>query len=101
MEMHIFITVTKYVLMVCSMVGIKRRVGFKYWLKHTAITVLIGVVGGYVLSWVWYLFALLLLGYGDSGPSWMNNVNDLSILLVFFVVVAIGQILFIKKKLME
>jgi hypothetical protein len=26
---------------------------------------------------LWYLFRLIILGYGDSGPQWINTVNDI------------------------
>jgi hypothetical protein len=46
-------------MMVDIMNAIEERVDVKGWLKYAAITTLTGVVGGYVLSWVWYFFHIL------------------------------------------
>ncbi len=41
-----------------------------------AIGLLLGWVTGYVVGFLWYFFKLIVLGYGDSGPQWINNVYD-------------------------
>lgn len=46
-------------MMVDIMSVIGERVDFKSWLKYTVIftsTGLAGIVVGYVLSWIWYIF---------------------------------------------
>ncbi len=41
-----------------------------------AIGLLLGWVTGYVVGFLWYFFQLIALGYGDSGPQWINRVYD-------------------------
>jgi len=69
------------------------------WFIYTSISAIVGFILGYALLWVWFWFSLLILGYGDSGPSWVNTVND----VVFWGGLAIsilgGQLLFFSKSL--
>jgi hypothetical protein len=42
------------------------------------LSIPISLVAGFVLLIAWYVFSLVFLGYGDSAPSWVNNVNDIA-----------------------
>jgi len=68
------------------------------WIITTAISVFLGFVLGYALGMIWFLFSLFILGYGDSGPSWVNSVSDISFSLGFVVSILLGQLFFFKKK---
>jgi hypothetical protein len=58
----------------------------KRWLIYTFISTIVGFILGYALLWAWFFFSLLILGYGDSGPPWINAVTN----FVFWVGLAIG-----------
>ncbi|MHC4676620.1 MAG: hypothetical protein ACYTBZ_29400 [Planctomycetota bacterium] len=70
----------------------------KRWLIHTIIGGILGFVLGYCFGWIWFFSTLLLLGYDDSGPSWVNLVSD----LLFYFGLAVGivgaQIVFFAKE---
>jgi hypothetical protein len=70
----------------------------KRWLVYTLAGIISGSILGYILLWGWFFFRLMVLGYGDSGPSWINTVND----IVFFAGLVIGitgsQLLFVSKE---
>ena len=74
-----------------------KKINLKDWLRFTAISIFIGIIGGYVLLWIWSLFSLFILGYGDSGPSWINQANNVAIISGFLFTVVICQIVFLKK----
>lgn len=46
---------------------------------NRGILFFLGLIGGgvlgYVLNSIWFFFRLVALGYGDSGPLWVNEVN--------------------------
>jgi hypothetical protein len=67
----------------------------KKWFIYSTIGILLGALLGVVLSWLWFFFRLFILGYGDSGPSWINVVTDFllggSIIIGFLG----GQFLFV------
>lgn len=46
------------------------------WLVLTVLSLTVGVVVGVAFVWCWSLFRVFFLGYGDSGPSWVNVVSD-------------------------
>jgi ABC-type multidrug transport system permease subunit len=35
----------------------------------------LGIVLGVLLNYIWFFFGLIVLGYGDSGPEWLTTVN--------------------------
>jgi hypothetical protein len=49
---------------------------FKQWFIYSTTGILLGALLGFVLGWLWFFFRLFILGYGDSGPSWINTVTD-------------------------
>ena len=49
----------------------------KNWFLYTLLGVLLGSLLGYLFVWLWFIFTLFILGYGDSGPSWINMVNNI------------------------
>ncbi len=48
-------------------------------IKYRLILLLLGLILGWVvggaLGVVWFIFNSILLGYGDSGPEWVNTVT--------------------------
>ena len=70
----------------------------KQWLKYTVTSVFLGFVLGYVLLWAWFLFSRIVLGYGDSGPSWLNIVNDVVLYGGVVSGIVAGQLFFIFRK---
>ena len=61
------------------------------------IFLLLGVVSGFILSFVltfiWLLVKGYMLGYGDSGPGWVNKVTDMIQLLSVLIGVVSAQLL--------
>jgi hypothetical protein len=47
------------------------------WGIYTVVSVIISFLVGLLLMFLWYLFSLIILDYGDSGPQWINTVNDI------------------------
>lgn len=84
--------------MMWKMNKMKKTFSSKAWYKFTVGTVLVGIICGFILSWIWYFFSLFILGYGDSGPSWVNLINNLSMLFGFLLPVVIGQVIFQKDR---
>jgi len=70
---------------------------FWLWLTYSLTSVLLGSVLGYFLGWIWFLSGLFLLGYGDSGPEWVNTVNKCVLLAGLLAGIAGGQILFFQR----
>ena len=66
----------------------------KKWVIYFSISILLGCVLGYVFVWLWFLFSVFLLGYGDSGPPWVNLISDLVFFIGLGVAIIGGQILF-------
>lgn len=66
------------------------------WTLHVIIGAIAGLVIGYSLGWLWFLFVWLVLGYGDSGPTWINTSNDYVFLFGFIIGILGGQIIFLK-----
>jgi hypothetical protein len=64
------------------------------WFTYFVLGCLTGLVLGLILGWVWFFFRLIILGYGDSGPSWINIVSDYLFWGGFFLGIIGGQILF-------
>ena len=69
----------------------------KKWLIYFFVSLLAGLAIGYALLWAWFFFTLLILGYGDSGPSWINTVNDIVFWGGLVLSIIVGQIIFLKK----
>ena len=67
------------------------------WLAVTLASLAVGGVFGFVFALSWFLLCLVFLGYGDSGPSWINTVSDTVFSLGVFVGVIGGQMLFFIK----
>lgn len=53
-----------------------------------------GALSGLVMGLLWFFFTLLILGYGDSGPSWLNTVDDWLLGAGILIGILGGQILF-------
>lgn len=70
----------------------------KQWIVTTFISAVLGFLAGYGLLWMWYLLGLFACGYGDSGPSWMNLVNDVVFYAGLAGFIAAGQVLFFFKQ---
>jgi hypothetical protein len=70
----------------------------KPWLIYTFTSAILGFILGYALLWVWFLFSRIILGYGDSGPSWLNIVNDIFFYGGLMAGIIAGQLWFFLKK---
>jgi hypothetical protein len=66
----------------------------KKWFIYSTIGILVGTVLGIVLAWFWFFFGLFILGYGDSGPSWINTVTDILWWGAIVIGILAGQIMF-------
>jgi len=69
----------------------------KRWAIYTIISVTAGVVLGYILLLIWSVFRTFALNYGDSGPSWVNSVNNLMLYSGILIGIIGGQYFFLKK----
>ena len=49
------------------------------WFFVTVLSLAVGGAVGFALMWVWFFVRVIFLGYGDSGPSWINTVSDVVI----------------------
>lgn len=67
----------------------------KKWFLFLLLSVLVGGGVGFFLLWSWFLFRWIFLGYGDSGPQWIDIVNTLVFWGGFALSIVGGQILFI------
>jgi hypothetical protein len=67
------------------------------WLIVSFTSVILGLILGYSLGWIWFFFRLFFLGYGDSGPGWINTVNNLIFMAGILAGIVGGQILFFQK----
>lgn len=65
------------------------------WVLYTLTGAVVGIVSGYVCGWLWFFFAMIFLGYGDSGPSWLNTIDHLLLFIGLGMGVAGGQVLFL------
>lgn len=69
----------------------------KRWSVYTLASIILGFILGYILLWGWFFFRLMVLGYGDSGPSWINTVNDIVFWGGLVIGIMGGQLLFVLK----
>ncbi len=59
-----------------------------------------GLALGFILAVIWLIIKGFILGYGDSGPDWVNTVSDgIRIVSIIFSLL-LSQLLFnhLKKK---
>jgi hypothetical protein len=54
------------------------------WIILLFLGFVLGGLLGYVLNVIWYIFGLVVLGYGDSGPVWLTTIQH--ILYVFSII---------------
>jgi len=69
------------------------------WFIYTFVSAIVGFILGYALLWVWFWFRVIILGYGDSGPSWVDTVNDVVFWGGLGISILGGQLLFFSKPL--
>lgn len=59
---------------------------------------LLGIGGGFIISFVvvfmWLVFKGYVLGYGDSGPEWVNKITDTIQLLSILICAILSQLIF-------
>ena len=67
------------------------------WLFVTVLSLAVGGAVGFALMWVWFFVRVIFLGYGDSGPSWINTVSDLVIIAGCVLSVIGGQWIYFRK----
>lgn len=65
------------------------------WINYSVISLAVGLAVGFFLGFLWFLFSLFILGYGDSGPSWTNTVGNAVFYASLLVCILSGQILFV------
>jgi hypothetical protein len=66
----------------------------KKWFLYALSGALAGFLMGFLLMIMWSFFRLIILGYGDSGPSWSNTVNDYCFWGGFVLGIVGGQIFY-------
>jgi hypothetical protein len=70
----------------------------KSYIIYTITSVLLGFILGIILLFLWFIFRLAILGYGDSGPSWVNTISEILFWSGFIIGILGGQLLFVFKK---
>jgi hypothetical protein len=73
-------------------------VNLKKWFRITLLSILFGFIIGYLFLWIWFFIRIILLGYKDSGPSWVNILNDVVFWGTMGISIVLGQLVFIQKK---
>jgi hypothetical protein len=71
---------------------------FRRWVIHSFVSVIVSFILAFSLEWIWFLLSLFLLGYGDSGPSWINTVNNYLLVAGLIIGIVGGQVLFFRKR---
>ncbi len=71
------------------------------WMLYFLTSAIIGGIVGFLLLCIWFLFSWIFLGYGDSGPSWINTVNEVFFWGAVCLAIIFGQILFVKNNRKE
>ncbi|GBD99840.1 hypothetical protein BMS3Abin07_01886 [bacterium BMS3Abin07] len=62
---------------------------FKIRVVLLLLGLLVGWVVGVFFGYIWYLFTLVVLGYGDSGPQWINKVTAcIQIIMIIIGIIA-------------
>ena len=67
------------------------------WFALTLASFAAGAAFGYAFLLLWFIIRVFILGYGDSGPSWINTVNDTVLYIGVFLGVVGGQLLYFGK----
>jgi len=49
------------------------------WISYSLASIFFGCFFGFCLAIGWFFFRWIILGYGDSGPSWSNTVMNICI----------------------
>jgi hypothetical protein len=47
----------------------------------------------FIFSWLWFLFGLVFLGFGHSGPAWVNTANKVVQMFAVIVCLVGSQVL--------
>lgn len=64
------------------------------WVIYTVASIGFGFMLGFVLAYLWFFFSLVFFRYGDSGPAWVNIMNDLFFYCGLGIGIVGGQLLF-------
>ena len=67
------------------------------WLSLTLAGLALGGVFGFILTWIWFFIGVFFFGFGDSGPAWVNTVNDAILFVGVIIGVVGGQLIFFRK----
>lgn len=66
----------------------------KQWFLYSFVSVVLGLVLGFVLAWLWFFISLIFFRHGDSAPSWVNTVTDAVFYGAVLIGIVGGQLLF-------
>ena len=53
--------------------------GILKWTLYSLASVILGVLFGHGLMYLWFFGGLIFFGYKDSGPAWANTVNNIAL----------------------
>ena len=67
------------------------------WILYFLSGLLVGFCLGFILYAFWVALRIVIFGYYDSGPSWVNTVSYSLIIFGVFLCIAIGQKMFFDK----
>ena len=68
----------------------------KKWVFYSMISIVLGCFLGYVLVWLWFFVSLIFFRSGDSGPAWVNTVNNIVLYGGIIFGITIVELLFIR-----
>jgi hypothetical protein len=68
------------------------------WFFYTILSGGIGFLLGFVLLWSWSILTLIFIRYSDSGPPWINTINDILFYGGIVIVIIGGQLIYLFKE---
>jgi hypothetical protein len=67
------------------------------WAIYSVAWLIAGIAFSYGILLIWFLFTWIVLGYGDSGPDWINKVNNGILITGVLAGFILGQLWFFKE----
>jgi hypothetical protein len=57
--------------------------------SHACFGLIVGIIAGFVLNYLWYLFHALVLDWRDSAPEWYCQIQG-TVMIGIFVGAVVG-----------
>jgi hypothetical protein len=62
---------------------------YKFKFAILVLGIVIGTIAGIVLNYLWYLFLVLIIGWGDSSPEWYVEIHN----IIFYLIIVLSIVL--------